>query len=35
MGYFYLRDWSSDNDGNVTLNGQSLMGILSNLNDKK
>lgn len=31
MGYFYLKDWSSDNDGNVTLNGQSLMGILANL----
>ncbi|MDO5003617.1 MAG: hypothetical protein Q4E39_05275 [bacterium] len=34
MGYFYLKDWSSDNDGNVTLNGQSLMGILSNLTIK-
>ena len=34
MGYFYLKDWSSDNDGNVTLNGQSLMGILANLTIK-
>lgn len=34
MGYFYLKDWSSDNDGNVTLNGQSLMGILANLTVK-
>lgn len=34
MGYFYLKDWSSDNDGNVTLNGQSLMGIISKLDLK-
>lgn len=34
MGYFYLKDWSSDNDENVTLNGQSLMAILSNLTIK-
>ena len=34
MGYFYLKDWSSDNDGNVTLNSQSLMGILANLEIK-
>ncbi len=31
MGLYYLKDWSSDNDGNVSLNGQSLMGILANL----
>lgn len=34
MGYFYLKDWSSDNDGNVTMNGQSLMGILAGLTIK-
>lgn len=34
MGYFYLKDWSSDSDSNVTLNGQSLMGILANLTIK-
>lgn len=34
MGFFYLKDWSSDNDGNVTINGQSLMAILSNLTIK-
>ena len=34
MGCFYLKDWSSNNDGNVTLNGQSLMSILSNLTIK-
>lgn len=31
MGYFYLKDWSSNNDGNVTLNGQSLMARLAKL----
>ena len=31
LGYYYLRDWSADTNGNVTLNGQSYMGILSNL----
>ena len=31
MGYFYLKDWSSNTDKNVTLNGQSLMARLSNL----
>lgn len=31
MGYFYLKDWSSNNDGNVTLNGQNLMARLANL----
>lgn len=30
-GHFYLKDWSNDANGNVTLNGQSLMGILSGL----
>lgn len=34
MGFYYLKDWSSDNDGNVSLNGQSLMGILANLTIK-
>lgn len=34
MGFFYLKDWSSDNNGNVTINGQSLMSILSNLSIK-
>ncbi len=34
MGIFYLKDWSSDNNSNVTLNGQSLMGILSGLTIK-
>ena len=34
MGYFYLKDWSSNNDGNVTMNGQSLMARLANLNLK-
>lgn len=29
MGYFYLNDWSSDTDGNVTLNGKNLIAILS------
>lgn len=29
MGYFYLNDWSSDTDGNVTLNSQNLIAILS------
>lgn len=30
MGVFYINDWSSDNDGNVTINGQSLMALLKN-----
>ncbi|MBO5138669.1 MAG: hypothetical protein J6B89_03405 [Bacilli bacterium] len=30
MGYFYLKDWSSDTDGGTTLNGRSLMEILAN-----
>ena len=32
MGLFYLDDWSSDYDGNVTLNGKSL---LNKLKDKE
>lgn len=31
MGVFYINDWSSDVDGNVTINGNSLMGILKNI----
>ncbi len=31
MGYFYLKDWSNDTNGNTTLNGQSLMAKLVNL----
>lgn len=31
LGNYYLNDWSANSDGNVTLNGQSLMGILNNL----
>lgn len=31
MGTFYLKDWFSNNDGNVTLNGQSLMARLQNI----
>lgn len=30
MGVFYVSDWSSDVDGNVSINGQSLMGLLKN-----
>ena len=30
MGVFYISDWSSDIDGNVSINGQSLMGLLKN-----
>ena len=30
MGVFYISDWSSDVDGNVSINGQSLMGLLKN-----
>lgn len=30
MGTFYLTDWSSDNDGNVTLNGSSSLYFLKN-----
>lgn len=30
MGTFYLSDWSTDVDGNVTLNGQSIMGVFKN-----
>lgn len=29
MGCYYLKDWTNDIDGNVTLNGQSLMSILA------
>ena len=29
MGVFYLSDWSSDTDGNVTLNGKSVLNKLS------
>ena len=31
MGVFYINDWSSDTDGNVTINGNSLMAILKNI----
>lgn len=31
MGVFYINDWSSDADGNVTINGNSLMAILKNI----
>lgn len=34
MGCFYLKDWSSGTDGNVTLNGQNLMAVLSKLDLK-
>lgn len=30
LGYYYVKDWSSDVNGNATVNGQSLMGKLSN-----
>lgn len=30
MGTFYLSDWTSDTDGNVTLNGQSVLSKLNN-----
>ena len=29
MGIFYLSDWTSDTDGNVTLNGQSVLNKLN------
>lgn len=29
MGTFYISDWSSDSDGNVTINGKSLMDKLT------
>ena len=29
MGVFYLSDWSSDTDGNVTLNGKSVLNKLN------
>lgn len=31
MGTFYLKDWSSDNDNNVTLNGENLVGRLQKI----
>lgn len=31
MGVFYIRDWSSDSDGNVTINGENLFGIFRNI----
>lgn len=31
MGVFYLSDWSSDVDGNVTLNGKNLIERLKNI----
>lgn len=31
MGSFYLKKWSTNNDCNITLEGQNLMGIISNL----
>lgn len=30
LGYFYIKDWSSDTNGNATINGQSIMNKLSN-----
>lgn len=31
MGTFYLKDWSSDNDANVTFTCENLMGRLANM----
>ena len=31
MGVFYLKDWSSNNDCNVTFNGENLVGRLQNI----
>lgn len=31
IGTYYLTDWSSNTDGNVTINGKNLMSIISNL----
>jgi len=31
MGIYYVTDWSSNADGNVTINGKNLMSIISNL----
>lgn len=30
MGVFYINDWSSDVDGNITISAQSLMALLKN-----
>lgn len=27
MGVFYIKNWSSDSDGNVSINGENLLGI--------
>lgn len=29
LGYFYIKDWSSDVNGNATINGQSILGKLA------
>lgn len=34
MGVFYLSDWSSDTDGNVTLNGKSVLNKLKDIDIK-
>ena len=31
LGYYYLTDWNTNTDGNVTLNGKSLINILDKL----
>ena len=32
MGIFYLKDWTSDNDGNITLNSENLISKLQQIN---
>lgn len=31
LGYYYLNNWNANVEGNVTLNGQSIVGILNKL----
>lgn len=31
LGYYYLNNWNANAEGNVTLNGQSVVGILNKL----